>query len=285
MKMIMLQKLLQIVFFVLCGIVAAKHSGLAYIELGGGTLASPLVAINTSGGRLFVAAAILSLICCRLAAIGGLVASLLCLPLYFYIMVPGVFQFLLPGAYRYLSRTNFIWDEWAFSGILLLVLTDFVCFLALSRMVLENESNWLGVRIKQLTIQKLLLIVSCIICAIVSLKLVLRFDNPEWHEGALLDLNAIGFFMLLFALVLVFINPRRVAVCALIGSVLNLPLYLYLTAPGLAQRIFPGNYSARAQSIFVWDDWALAGILSLAVLAYICLRSFSALRLKSAIGA
>lgn len=129
----------------------------------------------------------------------------------------------------------------------------------------------------------------CLLCAIVALKLALGFDDPESHGGALtgplLDLNEIGFFLLLFTLVLTFINPRRAAICALIGSLLNLPLYLYVITPGSFYRILPFyTFRRHPPANFVWDEWAFAGILLLAILAYVCLRSFSAARMKSASG-
>jgi glycerol-3-phosphate acyltransferase PlsY len=128
MKKPSVQTLLQATACLLCAIVAAEHSDLAYIEFGGGTLTGPLVDLNNIGGLLFIVALILTFIYRRLAAICALVASLLCLPLYLYRMAPGIAQRLIPGSFRYLSRTNFVWNEWAFIGVLLLVMTAYVCF-------------------------------------------------------------------------------------------------------------------------------------------------------------
>jgi len=57
-----------------------------------------------------------------------------------------------------------------------------------------------------------------------------------------------------------------------------MPLYLYLTMTGVAQRIILGDYSARAQSLFYGDKWALFGILMLFANAYLCWRSWHYLR-------
>ncbi len=141
MKRLSVQTLLQATACLMCAVVAAKHSDLAYMEFGGGTLTGPLVQMNTNGGLLFIVALTLTFIYRRIAAICALVASFLCLPLYLYIVAPGIAQRLIPGAYRYLSRTNFVWNQWALIGILMLAVTAYLCFRSLLAARMKSASG------------------------------------------------------------------------------------------------------------------------------------------------
>jgi len=58
----------------------------------------------------------------------------------------------------------------------------------------------------------------------------------------------------------------------MLASLLSLPLYFYLTAPGPFRRLFPGEYSVPLGSDFVWTRWAILGILALAVAACLGFR-------------
>jgi hypothetical protein len=62
----------------------------------------------------------------------------------------------------------------------------------------------------------------------------------------LVKMNISGGLLFILALIVTFIYPWVAAIGALAASLLCLPLYLYLTAPGLAQWMFPGANSARA---------------------------------------
>jgi len=67
----MLQKLLQVIPFSICVVIAAKHAELEFVDFNGGAFTDLLLLLNSSGGRLFVVVTILSFIHQRLAAIGG----------------------------------------------------------------------------------------------------------------------------------------------------------------------------------------------------------------------
>jgi Na+(H+)/acetate symporter ActP len=82
------------------------------------------------------------------------------------------------------------------------------------------------------------------------------------------------------ALILTFFYRRIAAGIGLIASVLCLPLYLYFVAPGPFRWVFKGEYSVPLRANFFWNNWAIAGITSLIVAVFVCLRSFSAASLK-----
>ncbi len=240
------------------------------MDFNGGAFTCPLLILNTFGCRLFATAMILSLIDRCLAAIGGLVASLLCFPLYFFLVAPGIFRYLFPDAFWRHSQTNFYWDKWAIGGILLLGTTGLVCYLTLlaAWRKSQNKPGWFSAWTRQLTFQTLIQMVCCLASAIVSFKLALYFDDPESCGGALTgpfaDFNDVGFFLLLFALILTSTNLQSASLCALMGSLLGLPLNIYVTSPRLISLIFPSiPFRYNPQPFFVWDSWALLGIFML----------------------
>jgi len=128
MKIPMRQTLLQVSSFSICVVIAAKHAELEFVDFNGGAFTDSLLLSNSSGGRLFVVVTFLSLIHQRIAAIGGLIASFLCFPLYFFLVAPGVFRYLFPDAFWRHSQTNFYWDKWALSGILMLFANAYLCW-------------------------------------------------------------------------------------------------------------------------------------------------------------
>jgi hypothetical protein len=77
------------------------------------------------------------------------------------------------------------------------------------------------------------------------------------------------------ALLITLWYPRVAAAIALAASVLCLPLYFYLAAPGPFRWIFKGEYSVPLQASFVWHTWAVAGMFTIAIAAYVCFRIFS----------
>jgi hypothetical protein len=70
-----------------------------------------------------------------------------------------------------------------------------------------------------------------------------------------------------------FIYRRIAAGLAIAASLLPLPLYIYFIFPGAFRKIIKGEYSMPNQMGFVWDKWAMAGILILAVTIYVSIRS------------
>jgi hypothetical protein len=118
----------------------------------------------------------------------------------------------------------------------------------------------------------------CLLCAAVAWKFsILDLDGMEFSggtlTGVLLTLSIIGSAVFALMVVVTFIHERMAAFGALLASLLCLPLYFYFVAPGFVQRMMPGDYSVRAQEAFAWNGWAAMGMLTLAIVAYLSVRT------------
>jgi hypothetical protein len=122
--------------------------------------------------------------------------------------------------------------------------------------------------------------VGCLICIVV---LSARLDTVGASEfsggrltGPLFTMAHIGTLLFPLALALTFFLGRLAAAIALLAAVLCSPLYLYFLLPGPYRWIFKGEYSVPIQRPFSWDNWAIAGILSLlfaAILSFAVFRN------------
>ena len=105
------------------------------------------------------------------------------------------------------------------------------------------------------------------------------FDMSEfsggWLTGKILTMADIGALLFLSALVFTIFLPRLGAVVALAAILLCLPFYLYIVMPGPYRKIFKGEYSVPLQGAFVWNSWAIAGIISLTFAAVFSIRRLS----------
>lgn len=102
-----------------------------------------------------------------------------------------------------------------------------------------------------------------------------------WVTGPLLSMFQNGVPLFFLAMILTFFYQRIGAVIGIAASVLCLPLYLYFVVPGLFRSVFGGEWSVPLQAYFVWNMWAMAGMLTLAAAAFVCSRSFSSVHQKS----
>ena len=125
---------------------------------------------------------------------------------------------------------------------------------------------------------------SCLLCLAIAW---IRLDDIGASEfiggrvtGSLFTMADIGSFLFIPALILTFFYRQIPAGIALMAALLCLPLYLYFIAPGPFRWAFKGEYSVPLRANFVWNNWAIAGIISLIVVTFICLRSFSAFNTK-----
>jgi hypothetical protein len=96
-------------------------------EFGGGWLTGPLFRMADLSALFFLAAAFLIFFLRRTAATLALAAVLLCLPFYFYILLPGSYRWVFKGEYSVPVNRPFYWDPWAAVGVLSLL-----CVAALS---------------------------------------------------------------------------------------------------------------------------------------------------------
>jgi hypothetical protein len=96
-----------------------------------------------------------------------------------------------------------------------------------------------------------------------------------WLTGKILTMADIGALLFLSALVFTIFVPRVGAIVALAAIVLCLPFYLYVVMPGPYRRIFKGEYSVPLKRGFVWNSWAIGGIITLTFAAVLSIRRLS----------
>ena len=128
--------------------------------------------------------------------------------------------------------------------------------------------------------QQLWLAVSCLVCVIVALRNTEGLEGTEfsggWLTGPLLSMIDIGTVLFVLALIVTFMYPRIAGAIGLASSLLCLPLYLYFIAPVTFQIFgFGHQFKVQPSGRFHWDRWPIAGVLTLAVTIYVCLRGFA----------
>jgi hypothetical protein len=125
------------------------------------------------------------------------------------------------------------------------------------------------------------LAVSCLVCVIVALRNTNGLEGTEfsgaWLTDPLLSMIDIGTVLFVLALIVTFRYPRIAGAIGIASSLLCLPLYLYFIAPVPFNQIFGfgHQFKVRPRGGFHWDGWAIAGVLTLAVTTYVCLRGFA----------
>ena len=117
------QKIFQFTAFLICIILLWKYGpGVEGTEFSGGRITGLLLHSNELGALLFIVALLLTLFYRRVAAVIGIVAALLSLPLYFYELAPGPFRWLSRGQYSVPLSASFVWTKWNIAGVLALAL-------------------------------------------------------------------------------------------------------------------------------------------------------------------
>lgn len=96
--------------------------------------------------------------------------------------------------------------------------------------------------------------------------------SGAWVTGKILTMADIGVLLFLSALIFTFLLPRAGAVIALAAIVLCLPFYIYVVMPGAYRQILKGEYSVPLQKEFVWNSWAITGIVTLTFAASLSIR-------------
>ncbi len=90
-------------------------------EFSGGWLTAPLLKMADLGSLFFLAASVLVFFLRRTAAAIALAATLLCVPIYLYILMPGPYRWIFKGEYSVPLLHPFHWDTWAVVGVLSLI--------------------------------------------------------------------------------------------------------------------------------------------------------------------
>jgi len=102
-------------------------------EFGGGRLTASLIKMADFASVLFAMALLLTFFRPRFAAAVVLPATLLCLPLYLYLLMPGLYRWILKGEYSVTIDRPFHWNNWAAVGILSLLFVVVLSFRTYSK--------------------------------------------------------------------------------------------------------------------------------------------------------
>ena len=118
-----------------CVVVVLRNTnGLEGTEFSGGWLTGPLLSMADIGAGLFVLALVVTLRTPKFAGALGLASSLLCLPLYLYLIAPVRFNEIFGFGHQFKVQPsgNFHWDPWAIGGVLTIAVTTYVCLRGLA---------------------------------------------------------------------------------------------------------------------------------------------------------
>lgn len=130
MKKPAMQQVWQAISCLLCVLFALKITvRLEGTELSGGWLTGPLLSMADIGTLLFVLALIVTFVYPRIAAVVGLASSLLCLPLYLFLVAPVPFNqvFGFGPEFELRPSPGFHWKKWTVTGLLTLAVTSVLC--------------------------------------------------------------------------------------------------------------------------------------------------------------
>ena len=82
-------------------------------EFSGGWLTGPILTMCEIAIVIFVVGIVLAYSFPRLAAVSGLLASLLSIPFLLYFIAPGPFRAVFKGEYSVPLQSNFVWSRWS----------------------------------------------------------------------------------------------------------------------------------------------------------------------------
>ena len=107
-----------------CAVVLlARLNNFGASEFRGGRPTGPLFQMADLGSLLFLMAMLLTFFRRRIAATIALTATLLCIPFYLYILMPGPYRWVFKGEYSVPLNGTFHWDNWAMVGIISLLIS------------------------------------------------------------------------------------------------------------------------------------------------------------------
>jgi hypothetical protein len=124
-----IQQVYQAGSFLLCIILAMQiESGLEG-EFRGGWLTGPLLSMEDIGTALFMVALAMTFVFPRVAAAIGCASSVLCLPLYVFLIAPVPFAAIFASGHQFKVRqtSGIHWHRWPVTGLLVLAVTFYVC--------------------------------------------------------------------------------------------------------------------------------------------------------------
>jgi hypothetical protein len=107
------------------GVLWIRLDDLGASEFSGARLTGKLFTMADLGSLLFLVALLLTMFFPRVAAAIALVAALLCLPFYLYILMPGPYRQIFKGEYSVPLQRPFVWNNWAVVGAISLAIAAF----------------------------------------------------------------------------------------------------------------------------------------------------------------
>jgi hypothetical protein len=114
------------------------------------------------------------------------------------------------------------------------------------------------------------------LCLIAMWKNVASVDGSEFVggivTGPLFSSADAGLLALSGALVALIWLPRISAVLAITASLCSLPLVLYFIFPGFFQSVFKGNWSVPMKTNFLWNTWAVFGLVTIFATLWVSVR-------------
>ena len=127
MERLIKQKVCQAIACLACaGVLWIHLDDFGASEFSGGRRAGKLFTMVDLGSVLFLVALFLTIFFPRVAAVIVLTATLLCLPSYLYILIPGPYRRIFKGEYSVPLQRSFAWNNWEVVGILSLGIAAFL---------------------------------------------------------------------------------------------------------------------------------------------------------------
>ena len=93
--------------------------------------------------------------------------------------------------------------------------------------------------------------------------------------GRLFTMAELASLLFFVALLLTISFPRVAAAIVLAATLLCLPFYVYILMPGTYRHIFKSEYAVPLQRSFVWNNWAVVGVLGIVIAAFLSLYCLS----------
>ena len=132
------EKMWQAIACLTCTVVLWFHlDAFGASEFSGGRVTGPVFKMADLGGLLFLLAMLLAFLLRRTAATIALVAALLCLPIYLYILMPGPYRWIFKGEYSVPLQRPFHWDNWAIVGVVSLLFAAILSLRSYSKVQLD----------------------------------------------------------------------------------------------------------------------------------------------------
>ena len=125
-----IQQVYQAGSYLICVFLALQiTSGLEGTEFSGGWLTGPLLSMEDTGTALFIVSFVLTFVFPRVAAAIGLASSVLCLPLYLFLIAPVLFAQVFARGHEFKDQPapGVHWHMWPVTGLLVLAVTLYFC--------------------------------------------------------------------------------------------------------------------------------------------------------------